>query len=61
VVTQEGEVVRSILPVRAACTSCHDSDAAGAHAELQTTAADVETCEVCHGAGKEFDVTEVHD
>ncbi len=48
------------LPIRSVCTACHDSAAAGGHIELQTTASGMETCEVCHGAAKEFDVTRVH-
>ena len=48
--------IRSIWPP----TACYDSTAAGGHIELQTTASGLETCEVCHGSGKEFDVAEVH-
>lgn len=61
VITQAGEVVSETLPARSVCTSCHDSAAAGGHAELQTTVGGIETCEVCHGPGREFDVVEVHD
>lgn len=50
----------SILPTRAVCTACHDSAATGAHAELETTAGGVESCEVCHGPGSEFAVDSVH-
>jgi hypothetical protein len=39
---------------------CHDSEAAGAHAELNTTASGVEACVVCHGPGSEADVSRVH-
>jgi hypothetical protein len=46
--------------VRSVCSACHDTQAAGGHAELQTTASGIETCEVCHGVGSEFDVYEVH-
>ena len=59
-ITQAGKVVSTISPIRSVCTACHDSKATAGHAELQTTAAGLETCEVCHGAGKEFDVTQVH-
>lgn len=60
IITQGGTVVSDILPVRSVCTSCHDTTAVAGHAELQTTATDIETCEVCHGSGREFDVTAVH-
>lgn len=60
-ITQDGEVVSNTLPERSVCTACHDSSAAGGHAELQTTAAGIETCQVCHGSGSEFAVSDVHD
>jgi len=37
------------LPIKAACTSCHETAATAAHADL-TTDAGVETCEVCHSS-----------
>jgi OmcA/MtrC family decaheme c-type cytochrome len=49
----------SIPPQTAACTSCHDSDAATAHASLMTYGG-VESCDVCHGDGKSADVLTVH-
>lgn len=61
IVTMEEEIVSSTLPIVAACTACHDTQAAKGHAALQTTADDLETCEVCHGSGREFDVEVVHD
>jgi OmcA/MtrC family decaheme c-type cytochrome len=60
-VFQNGLLIDSTLPIRSTCTSCHDSQAVAGHAELQTTASGIETCEVCHGPGKEFDVTRVHN
>lgn len=57
-------------PSRLACNSCHDSDAAKTHARLNTQigpSADpygpdtVETCNVCHGAGREFAPDKVHN
>ncbi len=60
VVTENGSEVRTTLPVRAACTACHDSEAAAGHSELQTTASGIETCEVCHGPGSDSDVNQVH-
>lgn len=57
-------------PSRLACLACHDSDAARTHAKLNMvdpTAADpyggdeIETCKVCHGAGREFSPDKVHN
>ncbi|MBI5052178.1 MAG: OmcA/MtrC family decaheme c-type cytochrome [Chloroflexi bacterium] len=59
-ITQGGQVVSTTLPIRSVCTSCHDSKPVAGHIELQTTSSGIETCEVCHGAGKEFDVVKVH-
>lgn len=61
VVTQGGNIVSSVLPATSVCTACHDTQAAGGHAELQTTASGVETCNVCHGSGSEFDVLTAHE
>lgn len=60
VVNQNGRVVSSTLPVQAACTACHDSTAVAGHVELMTTESGQETCDVCHAAGKDFDVFDVH-
>jgi len=60
VVTQEDTIVETILPVRAVCTSCHDDPETGAHADLQTSESGIESCSVCHGAGREFDVNKSH-
>jgi OmcA/MtrC family decaheme c-type cytochrome len=59
-VTQSPTVVLSTLPTRSVCTACHDAKEAIGHTELQTTSSGIETCEVCHGPGAEFDVTKVH-
>ena len=58
--SQGGEIVTSVLPDQAVCTSCHDNAETDGHAELQTTTAGVETCLVCHGPNREFDVTKAH-
>jgi OmcA/MtrC family decaheme c-type cytochrome len=61
IVTLDDEVVSSTLPIVAACTACHDHQASKGHAGLQTTADGLETCQVCHGPGRDFDVAEIHD
>mgnify|MGYP003668101342 FL=1 len=61
-----------VTPVTAVCSSCHDDAEAASHMTLQggsfsTTQAAidsgtvVETCSVCHGEGRDADVTQVHD
>lgn len=47
-------------PITSACTSCHDSDAAAAHAETQTGSGGAEACAVCHAEGREFAVSAAH-
>lgn len=47
-------------PTSAACTGCHLSVAASAHAMVNTTASGVEACAVCHGPGKTAAVDVVH-
>jgi OmcA/MtrC family decaheme c-type cytochrome len=44
----------------AACTACHQSQSAMAHAAAQTDATNGESCSVCHGASAEFSVLKVH-
>ncbi|MBI2060263.1 MAG: cytochrome c3 family protein [Nitrospirae bacterium] len=57
-------------PSRLACLACHDGDAAIAHGTAMTvdpTPADAwsgdeaESCRTCHGVGKEFAVSTVHN
>lgn len=43
-----------------ACGSCHDSGAAHAHMDAQTSVAGAESCAVCHGRGKEWSVELMH-
>jgi OmcA/MtrC family decaheme c-type cytochrome len=58
---KEAGVVVSMTPAtKSVCTACHDSIAAGAHADLMTTSTGLETCAICHGTGKESDVATEH-
>jgi OmcA/MtrC family decaheme c-type cytochrome len=59
-ITQAGEVVSVTPAIQSVCSACHDSTPAIAHMMLQTTSDSVETCAVCHGAGRDFDVVKVH-
>jgi OmcA/MtrC family decaheme c-type cytochrome len=43
-----------------ACTACHQNQSALSHAQANTDAKFGESCDVCHGAGKDFDVNKVH-
>ncbi len=48
-------------PNTAACGSCHDSDEAKAHYNLNTSfGLGAESCNVCHGTGRSVDVAEAH-
>jgi OmcA/MtrC family decaheme c-type cytochrome len=51
--------VSPLGPETAACTSCHTSDAAKAHA-LANTSAIGESCSACHGLNSAFSVNKVH-
>jgi OmcA/MtrC family decaheme c-type cytochrome len=55
--TVEGLSVRSW---RAVCGSCHDSDAAAAHIDAQTAPSGIESCAVCHGPGRDWNVQNEH-
>ncbi len=67
---KEGAGVYS-SPLGATCASCHDGDKARAHMEsaggavfrvTQQEASDaIETCDVCHGKGRDADVDAVHN
>lgn len=47
-------------PTSAACTSCHSSLSAQAHAALNTTSSGLEACAVCHQAGKSAGIDTAH-
>ncbi|MCK6547188.1 OmcA/MtrC family decaheme c-type cytochrome [Myxococcota bacterium] len=49
-----------LQPATAACTGCHDSPAALAHALVNTAPNGLEACATCHGPGGEEDVDVVH-
>ncbi|TDJ67940.1 MAG: hypothetical protein E2O39_13925, partial [Planctomycetota bacterium] len=55
--TEQGQPVHAW---RIVCGACHDSAAANAHYDIQTTASGVEACSVCHGPGAEFSVEAEH-
>ena len=60
-VTVGGNVVRQMGPITAACTGCHDSDQATAHAVSPLAGGgDAELCGTCHGTGRQFSPTAVH-
>jgi OmcA/MtrC family decaheme c-type cytochrome len=61
IITEGGEVISQTGAGQSVCTTCHDSPAAIGHAQIQTTVGGVETCEVCHGPGREFNVVDIHD
>ncbi|MBI3667684.1 MAG: OmcA/MtrC family decaheme c-type cytochrome [Acidobacteria bacterium] len=44
----------------AACLGCHDTQAAHAHALVNTSSILGESCDVCHGQDAEFSVSRVH-
>lgn len=47
-------------PITSACIGCHTSLSVAAHADLNTSDAYGESCDVCHGADAEFSVERVH-
>ncbi|MBI2917402.1 MAG: OmcA/MtrC family decaheme c-type cytochrome, partial [Chloroflexi bacterium] len=54
------ELYSPLGPAAAACLGCHDSTKASAHAQTMTSPFG-ETCAVCHGEGRDFAVSKVHD
>lgn len=58
--TKNGEApMNPVSPVTNACTGCHTSESAWAHAQVNTSALG-ESCSVCHGEGKTAAVSKVH-
>lgn len=47
-------------PATGACLSCHASNAAAAHADVNISSKYGESCTICHGTGAEFAVDKVH-
>ncbi len=45
---------------RETCGSCHDSDAATAHIDANTSPFGAESCSICHGEGEEWHVERMH-
>lgn len=45
---------------RAACASCHDSPAALAHIDANTSPSGAESCAICHGANDDENIERVH-
>ena len=58
-VTNPQGYINPTPPVTAACTSCHSSLSASAHAQVNTAPLG-ESCETCHGAAADFNVSKVH-
>jgi OmcA/MtrC family decaheme c-type cytochrome len=59
-VQNPGGLLNPEPPTTAACTACHQSQSALAHAVSQTDPKLGETCDVCHAAGAAYDVQKVH-
>ncbi len=49
-----------VLTWRGVCLACHDSNAAAAHVEVETSPTGNESCAVCHGPGDDLSVETVH-
>ena len=59
-VTNPRAFINPSPPVTAACTACHTSKDASAHAATNTSGSFGEACSVCHGVGAAFSVDQVH-
>jgi OmcA/MtrC family decaheme c-type cytochrome len=58
-VTDGQNLIGTMGPETAACTSCHVTQAAAAHAQANTSAIG-ESCAACHGPTSAFAVSKVH-
>jgi len=52
--------VKPLSPIMSACVGCHTREPAKAHMEAQIASVGRESCEVCHGRGREFAVDKMH-
>jgi OmcA/MtrC family decaheme c-type cytochrome len=59
-VTDPSGYMTTVAPTTAACTACHDTKQAAAHAAVNTDEKQGESCAVCHGPTAEFSVNKVH-
>jgi OmcA/MtrC family decaheme c-type cytochrome len=55
-----GGLVDPLPATTAACTACHQSQTALAHAASQTDAKAGKSCDICHGPNGDFSVLKVH-
>ncbi|MCE9593548.1 MAG: hypothetical protein K8S98_05085 [Planctomycetes bacterium] len=61
--TNRDHPTQQVAPVRAwraACATCHDSNAAVAHIDANTSPSGAESCEICHGPGESEEVATEH-
>ena len=59
-VTDPAGYITSVPPTTAACTSCHDTKSAMAHAVINTDPKQGESCDVCHGPSAQNSVDRSH-
>ena len=56
----KGVVLNVRQPTTSACLACHASESAEAHAEINTSAKNIESCVTCHAENREFAVSKMH-
>lgn len=59
-VTDPQGKISPVAATTSACTACHQNLSALSHSVSQTDPKFGESCDVCHGAGADFDVTKLH-